>query len=189
MLAEAAAGAASELTDAILLAIGTGIGSAVLSDGRIVRGYRGSATSFGWACAAPEDRGDAVHGWLERVISGTALDRLAQRIGLESGAALVAAARRGEETALAILDEPATALGTALAGAVALLGSQAIIISGGVAEALDVIAPTALDALRRQVPVHLRGVRLIRAALGPAATLTGAGIAARGHALWTESTR
>jgi glucokinase len=182
-------GAARDLTDAILLAMGTGIGSAVLSDGRIARGHRGSAASFGWACADPEDRGDTVHGWLERVISGTALDRLAHGIGLSGGAALAAAARASKSEALALLDEPAAALGTALAGAVALLGSQAVIVSGGVAEALDVIGPTALDALRRHVPLHLRGVQVIRGLLGPTATLTGAGIAARGHALWTESAR
>ncbi len=186
LLAEAVAGAAKGLTDAILLAIGTGIGSAVLSDGRIVRGHKGSAASFGWACGDPEDRGDTVHGWLERTISGTALDALATSIGLNDGAALIAAARAGDRGALGKLDGPSAALGAALAGAVALLGSQTVIVSGGVAEALDVIAPPALAVLRRQVPLHLRGVQLIKGALGPAASLIGSGIAARGHPLWTE---
>ena len=44
-------GAAAELSDAILLAIGTGIGSAVLADGHIIGGRRGGACSFGWAAA------------------------------------------------------------------------------------------------------------------------------------------
>ncbi len=189
LLAEAAAGAARTLSDAILLAIGTGIGSAVLSDGRIVRGHRGSAASFGWACGDPGDPGDTTHGWLERGVSGTALDRLAERSGLHDGAALVAAARAGDRDAIRILEAPSAMLGAVLAGPVALLGSQAVIISGGVADALDVIAPVALAVLRRQVPLHLRDVQVTRGALGPTASLTGAGIASRGHALWTETVR
>ncbi len=185
LLGEAAMGAAKDLSDAILLAIGTGIGSAVLADGRIVRGNRGAAASFGWACGDAGDRGDTTHGWLERLISGTALDRLAERSGLRDGAALIAAARAGERNAIEAIAAPSATLGALLAGPVALLGSQAIIVSGGVAEALDVIAPAALTVLRRQVPLHLRDVRMVRGALGPLASLTGAGIAARGHPLWT----
>ena len=51
LLAEASAGAAKGMSDAILLSIGTGIGSAVLANGSIVAGSRGGACSFGWACA------------------------------------------------------------------------------------------------------------------------------------------
>ena len=46
LLAEAAEGAARGVSDAILLAIGTGIGSAVLANGRIVAGAHGGACSF-----------------------------------------------------------------------------------------------------------------------------------------------
>lgn len=59
LLAEVTAGRARSLSNVILLAIGTGIGSAVLSDGRILRGHNGAATSFGWACADGEDIGEA----------------------------------------------------------------------------------------------------------------------------------
>jgi glucokinase len=45
LLAEAALGAARDASDVILLAIGTGIGSAVLADGRIVHGRGGAAAS------------------------------------------------------------------------------------------------------------------------------------------------
>ena len=67
LLAEAAQGAAAGLSDVLLLSIGTGIGSAVLAGGRIVKGARGGACSFGWACAdasAPAD--PAAAGWSER---------------------------------------------------------------------------------------------------------------------------
>ncbi|HHY49481.1 MAG TPA: ROK family protein, partial [Alphaproteobacteria bacterium] len=74
LLAEAEAGCAQGATDAILLAIGTGIGSAVLAGGRIVRGATGAACSFGWAAADVSDPGDERLGWLERQASGRALD-------------------------------------------------------------------------------------------------------------------
>ncbi|MGI6851500.1 ROK family protein [Mesorhizobium sp. 1B3] len=178
LLAEASAGAAKGLSDVILLAIGTGIGSAVLSSSRIVPGAHGGAVSFGWASGDPADIGDDRDGWLERNASGRALDRLAIKAGLESGAALIAEARMGDRKSRQLLDQAAAALGTALAGAVALLDPQRVLISGGVAEAFDVLEAAVLSALRRQLPPHLRGITLAPAAFGTGASLAGASIAA-----------
>ena len=186
LLAEAAAGAARETGNAILLAIGTGIGSAVLADGRILRGDGGGATSFGWACADPDDPGDAAHGWLERIAAGAALDRIAIGMGLADGRALVAAARDGDHAARAALETPMRALGTALAGAVALTGSTRIIFAGGVADSVDVLGPMLRPALVRQLPPHLRGIGIAAGEFGPHAAIVGAGIAAHGHPIWVE---
>lgn len=186
LLAEAADGAARDTRNAILLAIGTGIGSAVLADGRILRGDGGAATSFGWACADPADRGDGAHGWLERTASGTALDRIAAGLGVADGPALVARARTGDQAARGALEPPMTALGAALAGAVALTGSPLVIFAGGVAESLDVLGPLVQPALVRQLPPHLRSVRLAAGHFGARAALVGAGLAARGHPIWVE---
>ncbi|MCT8991106.1 ROK family protein [Chelativorans sp. SCAU2101] len=184
LLAEAAGGAASQAENAILLAIGTGIGSAVLADGRVVRGQGGAATSFGWACADPSDGGHPAHGWLERMASGTALDRLAARHGLPDGAALVSRARSGDGNARTALEAPMTALGTTLAGAVALTGASLVIFTGGVADSFEVLEPLLRPALTRHLPPHLRDVRLAPGHFGPRAALTGAGLAARGHPIW-----
>lgn len=182
LLAEASAGAAKGLTDAVLLAIGTGIGSAVLSGGRIVAGAGGGACSFGWAAADIDDVGEDRSGWLERHASGRALDAAARSIGLDSGTALVNAGRTGHATALKALEPPMRALGTALAGAVALLDPQAIILAGGVAASFDVLAPLILPPLRRHLPPHLRGIDLRPGQFGPRAGLVGAAHAgARGE--------
>lgn len=186
LLAEAVGGAARETKNAILLAIGTGIGSAVLVDGRILRGEGGAAASFGWACADLSDEGDAAHGWLERTASGTALDRIAAGLGIADGPALVADARSGDNRAIAALESPMTALGTALAGAVALTGSPLVIFTGGAADSLDMLGPLIRPALTRHLPPHLRGVRLAAGGFGPRAALAGAGLAARGHPIWVE---
>jgi glucokinase len=184
LLAEAALGAARNASDVILLAIGTGIGSAVLADGRIVHGPSGVAASFGWACADPADRGDDALGWLERNASGTALDAIARRAGWTDARALIATVRAGDRAGLEALVKPCGALGAAIAGAVALLGSQSVIVSGGVADGIDALAPLILPVLKRHLPPHLRDVTLAPAQFGASASLIGAGLAAQGHPLW-----
>jgi predicted NBD/HSP70 family sugar kinase len=185
LLAEATHGAAATLTDAILLSIGTGVGSAVLVDGRIIKGAQGGACSFGWACADASDPGHRNDGWLERMASGRALDALAAKVlGAANGARLIAAAREGDSRAQEAIVTPATAIGTALAGAVALLDPQAILVAGGVAESLDVLAPPILAAMRRHLPGHLKGVALRAGRFGSRAALIGSAVAGLAGADW-----
>lgn len=184
MLAEAAAGTAQRATTAILLAIGTGIGSGLLAGGRMVRG---GATSFGWACADTSAPGDPMHGWLETQASGRALDRAALKLGLTDGATLVAAARTGHIAARKAVEHAAQALGSALAGAVALTGAELVVVSGGVSRALDLLAPPLLDRLRLHLPPHLRRVSLVGGAFGPEASLVGAALCAARHPIWEAS--
>jgi glucokinase len=184
LLAEARAGTARGMSDAILLSIGTGIGSAVLANGTIVAGSRGGACSFGWACADSNDTGEDRSGWLERVASGRALDLLARRLGKTTGAELIAAARDGDGRAQAALEEPADRLGMALASAVALLDPETIVVSGGLADALDVLRPPILSAMRRRLPAHLREIDIRPAAFGPRAALVGAALAGTAGAEW-----
>lgn len=185
MLAEARLGAANGLDDAILLAIGTGIGSSVLAGGQIVRGVRGGACSFGWAAADVADPGEDRSGWLERQAAGRALDARAREIGLADGAALIAAARQGDRPASLAIHASGTALGTALAGAVALLDPAAVLLAGGVSEAIDVLQPSLRAALDRHLPPHLRGIEIRPGRFGPQAGLVGAAVAAgRGDEWW-----
>ena len=178
LLAEARLGAASGLDDAILLAIGTGIGSSVLSGGRIVRGGRGAACSFGWASADVADPGEDRSGWLERQAAGRALDRLGRDAGLADGAALIEAARAGDRVASLAIHQVGAALGTTLAGAVALLDPQAVLLAGGVSEAIDVLGPPLRAALTRNLPPHLRQIDIRPGHFGPRAGLVGAAVAA-----------
>ncbi|MCW5719794.1 MAG: ROK family protein [Devosia sp.] len=177
LLAEVRAGAATGLSDALLLAIGTGIGSAVLASGTIISGHAGGACSFGWATADLADSGEDVSGWLERQAAGRALDQLAQTLGLAKGHDLIAAARCGDPAALALLTRPMAALGAAIGSAVALLDPAAIIIAGGVADAFDVMESLLRSQVDRRLPPHLRGVALLPARHGAKAGLVGAAYA------------
>jgi glucokinase len=187
LLAEATEGAAFERSDALLLAIGTGIGSAVLSGGRIVRGSHDAAASFGWACADVDDVGDDRHGWLERHAAGPVLDAVGAAMSPPvDGRGLVAASVAGDSAATAAISRIGATLGTTLAGAVALLDPGLVIISGGLADAVDALAPSLNTALRGQLPQHLRDVEVVSGALGSSAGLVGAVVAARRGADWWQ---
>jgi glucokinase len=79
-----------------------------------------------------------------------------------------------------------TALGTALAGAIALTGSPLVVFTGGAVDSLDVLGPLMRPALTRHLPPHLRGVRLSAGQFGARAALAGACLAARNHPMWVE---
>lgn len=186
MLAEVSAGAAKGLSDAMLVAIGTGIGSAVLSGSRIMRGGQGTACSFGWACADLDDEGHDRDGWLERQASGRAFDAIGRQAGFSDGRGLLAAARAGNATAIDALARPAKALGVSLATAVALLDPQTVILAGGVAEAADVLVPMVRAAMEKQLPPHLRRVRIEAGSFGKDASLVGAAFAGARGQQWDE---
>ena len=186
-LAEALAGVAAGLENALLVALGTGIGSAVLADGRIVQGSRGGACSFGWAAADLADPQDERSGWLELHSSGRALDRIAGDAGLRDGADLIETARAGGARAIEALRPPMLALGVALAGAAALLAPEAIIFAGGVGAALDMLGPLIRPALVSRLPPHMRGVALKAARFGARASLVGAAFAGARGAEWRET--
>lgn len=186
MLAECADGAATGLSDALLVAIGTGIGSSVLAAGHIVTGARGGACSIGWASLDPNDDGDDRHGWLERHAGGRAFEAMAATLGFGSVAALFDAARREEPEAADAISEAAGALGTVLGGAVGLLDPEAILLTGGAVASFDVLEPMIRAAIVNCVPPHLRNVKIVPGAHGAGAGLRGAVEAARRGERWRE---
>jgi glucokinase len=189
LLAEVTAGAAAGRRDVVLFAIGTGIGSAVLSGGRIVRGAHGAACSAGWLTQAPAERGDPNDGWLERHAAGPTFDAVARDLGrpeVTDAASLMSLASRGDREALQALEHPARVLGGAIAAAVVLLDPEAILLAGGVTAGFEVLAPYLREVLERHTPSHLHGVEVAVGRFGSRAGLVGAAIAGdRGHQ-WTE---
>ena len=185
LLAEAVLGSARSVDDAVMLSLGTGIGSAVLAAGRIIRGAHGQACSFGWACADLDDPGSERSGWLERTASGRSIDAAGGALEPpRSSAAVVAGARRGEPPCVAAIEQIARALGMALAGAVSLLDPSLVLLTGGVSEAADVLVPPMRNTLRRHLPPHLRDLRIEHGAFGSSAGLVGAAIAATQGSDW-----
>ncbi|MDD5747977.1 MAG: ROK family glucokinase [Actinomycetota bacterium] len=76
-LGEKLAGAAKGVADFIYLTLGTGIGGGICIDGKIYRGFRGTAAEFGHVAVDPDGPlcGCGRRGCLESLASGTALKR------------------------------------------------------------------------------------------------------------------
>ncbi len=187
-VAESTLGAARGASSAVLLTVGTGIGGALVLDGRVLRGHRGMAGEFGHVQVVPEGRHCpcGLRGCLEQYVSGPALLRQARTAGLgvevaPDSPAVTDLALAGDPLALEALAVLGRRLGVALAGLVAAFDPEVLVVGGGVMAAGDLL----LDPARTALAEHLvgaghRDVPAVRAAAtGPDAGLVGAGLLAR----------
>ena len=158
-LAERAWGLGRDVDSMALLAIGTGIGGAVIVGDTLMRGHAGAAGEFAHipmqfdsaSCRAAHD-GGCLAGWVgghgiavrarQRLgdpadSAGSALWRLAGGAPEAIEAALVfEAARAGDTVASAIVAEVCAALGMSLAAVMHSVNPELIIVTGGVAGSL-----------------------------------------------------
>lgn len=183
-LGEARHGAAAGCDLAVVVAIGTGIGGAIVHDGRVITGASGSAASIGHvAVDAPAPRQCPCGRWnhLEAYASGPAIEaQYAETTGTMLRLPEIAKrARTGDDPARAAIDGAAELLGQALVQVVTIVDPDAIILTGGVAALGSLIAePIRTIIATRALPgpdqAHLRF-----SALGTRATILGAASAAR----------
>ena len=184
-LAEAAYGAARGAGSVLLVAVGTGIGGALLLDGRLVRGHTGAAGEFGHMPVVPDGLPCpcGLRGCWEQYASGRALERAAHRsLGPDlRGPAVTAAAEAGEPLARRAFETVGGWLGVGIAGLVAAFDPELVVVSGGVSATGDLL----LDPARRRLAASLLGAGhrepppVIVGELGPAAGVVGAAMAAR----------
>ena len=165
-------GAARGVDDMAMITLGTGIGGAIVLDGKIFHGMNGMAGEFGHITIDPDGVpcGCGNRGCVERYASATAIVRMA-REAIESGEApeLAKAANSGEEfSAKAIYDlaiegdEAAQrifqrfgrALGMMLADIVNVLNLDMYVIGGGVVSAWDAFAPAMFEELHQRSVVY-----------------------------------
>ena len=134
-----------------LITVGTGVGGAIVADGRLVLG-EGAAGDFGHMAVMPDGPRCACggRGCLEQVVSGRVLDEVARGLA-SSGASkwlvaraserggvdgvhagdLDSAALAGDPAALAELDRAAATLTSALRSITAAVDPRVIILGGG----------------------------------------------------------
>ncbi|MFC0506787.1 ROK family protein [Micromonospora costi] len=175
-LGECWAGAGRGSAHVLLVAVGTGLGGALVRDGRIDTGARGAAGAVAHLPAPGAERmrcGCGRYGHLEAIASGTGLAAAyAARTGARiEGREVAERAAAGEEAARTVLDRAGAALGGALAGLVALLDPTVVLVAGGAAEAM---LPTTLAAYAAELPPAWAEVPLRAAALGGDAVAVGA---------------
>lgn len=119
----------------VLISIGTGIGMAVLHDGRVVRGASGRAGEIAFLpLFGTHDNADAqVHGSAETMVSGPALERRYSAVAHQSSAELIlVAAADGDEVALRVVRDFAADLSKVVLSVAAVLDPARIVLGGGV---------------------------------------------------------
>ncbi|MGO9085630.1 MAG: ROK family protein [Candidatus Sulfotelmatobacter sp.] len=166
-------GAARDVNDMAMITLGTGIGGAIILDGKIFHGMNGMAGEFGHVTIEPDGVpcGCGNHGCAERYASATAIVRMA-REAIEAGnaPALAKAAASGAEfSAKAIYDlamsgdEPAQrifqrfgqVLGMLLADLVNVLNVNMYVVGGGVVSAWDAFAPSMFKEARERSVIYV----------------------------------
>jgi glucokinase len=188
-IAESCVGAASGAASALVVAVGTGIGGALVLAGRLHRGATSSAGELGhFPVDVLGDEGSGGrctcgrNGHLESVAAGPALAaRYARRTGrpqasLEEVAAAMAG---GDADAELTVAEGAVALGRVLGGFVNTFDPEVVVLYGGVLALGDAYLERVEAALRAEALPGPSTVRLATAASGKDAGIIGAGLAAR----------
>lgn len=190
----------------VMVTLGTGIGGAMLVDGRIQRGRFGIAGEFGHMQIVPDGHRCECgnRGCWEQYASGRALVREARTLiaaqsplaadlsalvggdpAKVTGPLITDAARAGDPVAAELLVEIGTWLGVGLAGLASAIDPGTFVIGGGVSAAGRLLLDPAREAFRK----HLAGrgyrpeARIIGAALGNEAGLVGAADLARTEVL------
>jgi glucokinase len=138
--AEAALGPGRGAGDFLFIAIGTGIGAAIVSGGRPFLGAHGRAGEIGHTVVEPGGPRCACggDGHLEAIASAAAIERAYAEAGAADGASareVAALAQAHDPAARAVWARAIAALGAALADAVALFDPALIVVGGGLAEA------------------------------------------------------
>ena len=180
ILGETWKGVAAGATDAIYLAVGTGIGAGILAGGKIVRGTGDVAGAIGWlALDRPFMPRYRQHGCFEDQASGPGLVRVARDIAADneqSTAEIFAAFDGGDATATKVIDNAIELWGMAAANLVSLFNPEIIVFGGGV------FGPASkfLDRIRGEArkwaqPIAIEQVRFLTSSLGSDAGLYGAG--------------
>ncbi|NNC90757.1 MAG: ROK family protein [Akkermansiaceae bacterium] len=176
LLGEVWQGAAEGKKDVILLTLGTGVGGAVVADGKLLRGHFGKAGHLGHIAldfTGPPDI-CGVPGSLEDMIGN---HNVAERSGgkFASTRELVEAVAAGDAVARETWDRSIRALAAGVASCVHVLDPELVLIGGGISQAWEHIEP----GLKRHLddfewrPAGGR-VEIRRAALGEWAGTYGA---------------
>jgi glucokinase len=178
-LAEFVAGAGRHVQDMVMLTLGTGCGGGAVIDGRLYRGWAEFGHMVVEFDGIPCQGTCHGLGHLEAYVTGTAATKLAQE---EFGPAvdshrLVRLAAEGEERAIAILARMGRYLGAGMATLVDIFNPQLVVVGGGFAAAGDFVLGAARETLvRDSLGDAGERVGIVRAELGTAAGLIGAGL-------------
>jgi len=165
-------GAGRDVDNMVMITLGTGIGGAIILNGKLFYGMNGMAGEFGHITVEPDGYpcGCGNHGCAERYASATGVVRMA-REAIESGKAPYLAkaasgdaefsaksiynlAIQGNADAQAIFVRFGRVLGIMMADIITVLNLDMSVIGGGVVSAWDAFAPTMFAEMRERSLVY-----------------------------------
>ncbi len=188
-------GCAKGMKHFITITLGTGVGSGIVIDGKIVVGHDGFAGELGHTIIRPNGRlhkGTQHRGSLEAYASATgvretAIELLTENPEVESllrdysineltSETVYTCAKQGDKIANEIFTFTGQILGEALANFVMFSSPEAIILFGGLTKAGDLILKPTKDAMEKNLlPIFQNKVKLIFSNLNEAdAAILGA---------------
>ena len=197
ILGEVWQGKAKGCRDAIFLAVGTGIGAGIITNGTVLRGAHDISGAIGWmALSRPFINGYVGCGCFEYNASGNGIARIAQEILNDDN--LYTGSLRDKPiqeitshdifNAYAMYDTVATEVfqrcveywGMAIANLVSIFNPEKIILGGGVfGPAIQFIPSIKAEALKWAQPISIHQVSIEPSALGSDAGVYGAGYLAK----------
>lgn len=172
-------GGAKNMRDFIVIALGTGLGSGIVVNGQLVYGHDGFAGELGHVKVQHNGRdcGCGGKGCLESYASATGLKRTVYQLMAErmidselrdikfndlTAKMISEAAHRGDAIALEAFEYTGRILGRALADTVAHTSPEAIFLSGGVANAKELITvPTKKYMEENLLPIFRNKVKIL----------------------------
>lgn len=192
-LGEMLFGAARGMKDFIMITLGTGVGSGIVSNGSLVYGHDGFAGELGHTIVKPGGRkhwSTGSEGSLEAYASATGIAITAKKMRAEFPSSMLnqfpedainsktvyECAIKGDPIAIEVFRYTGQKLGEALANFVMFSSPEAILLFGGVIKAGDfILKPTKLHMERNLFPIFRNKVKLVFSELAEAdAAILGA---------------
>lgn len=181
----------------LMISVGSGVGSAFISGGKLLSGASGVACEFGHVKVQPGGRlcGCGERGCLEAYVGGHSLAEQARELlagprgeGLSrlsfgtrpvDGRLLEEAAHAGDPVASELFHRAGALLGLAVANQVTMLNPGRLIVGGGTLHHVPGLKAALVEGVRAHASlVSSRAVTIVDAALGDDAGLIGAALLA-----------
>jgi glucokinase len=172
-LGEAWLGAGRYYDNLIMLTLGTGVGGAIILNGKLFTGHLGAAAELGLITLNPDGPpcNSGNHGSLEQYTSIQAIRRQTGKEPLELGKL----AQNGDRDALHFWEHYGKLLGAGLASLIYVLTPEVVIIGGGVSASSEFFLPATWSEIERRVlPSSRVNLKLLTASLGNSAGIVGA---------------
>jgi len=187
-LSEALLGSGKGYNVVYYLTHSTGIGGALIIDGKVISGHRGYAGEVANVIVDPDAKQYPVYrqlnrGAVEAVASGTALGLIGRElIGEEADSArkVFILASEGDETAMAIVDRMAKNLATCMSAIAAICAPDCFVIGGGCTHSSVLYFDKLKNYYRSMVHEGMQDVPILKASLEEPGMI-GAAMLGRSH--------